>query len=426
MRADRQRIHPRARRQAGFTLVELTMTLIVVIMVLTGVLALFDANSELARVQTHVANMNQSLRVAQYEMVRNVRMSGRGPFPQGNFPAGLAVAVDNNVDPNTRIKDDDDLTRIVPDTDVLTIRGVLTNPLYQFNPTAGVYSVRPDPANATEGTLIISNRTPTGIPQDLAPFKDLMDAEDPQNEALLVVSPLDDALYAVVELVVGDSSYIEETVNGVTTVTQVTLELKMTDGERTDEYRTLSPNGTYPPNMATAAFAGILEEYRYYIREVHETRSDTNSPLTPRLSKARVYPGTDEPHGGNNGNLRLDIADNVLDLQVALGIDTNNDTLITESEPPDAQDDWLYNSADDDDTDTAKWVGTPPSDLRNLYYVRINTMVRTDRPDRGFLADLLTTLEDRAYATTHEYNSDAQRAHRRRVMQSVVGTRNVP
>ena len=40
MRADRQRITPRAGRQGGFTLVELTMTLIVVIMVLTGVLAL--------------------------------------------------------------------------------------------------------------------------------------------------------------------------------------------------------------------------------------------------------------------------------------------------------------------------------------------------------------------------------------------------
>ena len=410
-------------RSAGFTLFEVTLTMLVIVMVLGGVLALFDANSDLARVQTHVANMQQSVRVAQYEMVRHVRMTGRGPLPQGGLPNGGALAVANNVLANTRISSvDADSPLVVEGTDVLTIRGVFSSPLYQFNPAAGVYN-----QDGIEGTLIITNRTPTGIPQDLRSIADAIDmtVEESKPDALLVVSPLDDAIYAVLEFAAA-SSYTEETVGGVTEMTQVNIAFRITGGERTEQYNTLMPNGQYPPNMQTAAFAGLLEEYRYYIREDRAIPGDPTSQLTPSLSRARMYPGSQVPYLESASNYAADVANDIFDLQIALAIDSDGDARILENDPPDGGDDWLYNSASDDATDTAKWVGT--TDLRKLFYVRINTLARAARQDRGFEAALLTSIEDKDYtASPGDYHNEPdQRAYRRRIIQSIVDTRNVP
>jgi hypothetical protein len=397
--------------------------MLVIVLVLGGVLALFNANSKLARAQTHVANLQQSVRVAQYEMVRHIRMTGRGPLPQGALPNGGALAIDNNVAANTRISTvDGNSPLVVEGTDVLTIRGVFSSPLYQFNPNAGTYV-----QDGAQGTLTFTNRTPTGIPQDLRPIADSIDTaqEDSQPEALLIVSPLDDAIYAIVELN-STSSYTEETVGGVSEVTQVNINFNITGGERTDAYNTLMPNGQYPANMQTAAFAGILEEYRYYVREDRAIPGDATSQLTPSLSRARMYPGSQVAYLENPSNYSADVANDIFDLQVALGIDTDGDAQILESEPGDGSDDWLYNSVDDDDTDTVKWVGT--TDLRKLFYVRLNTLARAARQDRGFEAELLTTIEDKDYSQSPgDYHNEAgQRAYRRRIIQSIVDTRNVP
>ncbi|MDX1644091.1 MAG: PilW family protein, partial [Thermoanaerobaculia bacterium] len=332
------------------------------------------------------------------------------------------VAVRNNVDPISHIAvGDTDSPEVLSGTDVLTVRGVFTNPLYQFNPTAGAYSVIGDPP--TSGTLVISDKTPTGIPQNLEPFRDIIDRTEFKPEALLVVSPLDDALYAVVKLN-NSSSYTEE--SGV--ITQVSLAFDISCGTYCNEFNAISAGGSYPSTMTTAAFAGILEEYRYYIREVREIPGDDSSRLSPRLSRARFYPGTEVAYLEDDSNFQADVADNILDLQVALGIDSapTIDDVILESDPPDADDDWLFNSPADDSTDTDKWVGTAP-DFTKLFYVRINTLARTDRQARGTEADLLDLVEDKDYSVAPglEYNTGDQRAFRRRWMQTVIDMRNV-
>ena len=82
---------PRGSRQRGFTLIEVSVSLIVTIIVLLGVLALFDFSNRLTRVQTNISDMQQSLRVAQNDSVRLIRMAGRGGLPLGNLPDGTAV-----------------------------------------------------------------------------------------------------------------------------------------------------------------------------------------------------------------------------------------------------------------------------------------------------------------------------------------------
>ena len=67
-----------------------------------------------------------------------------------------------------------------------------------------------------------------------------------------------------------------------------------------------------------AAFVGILEEYRFYVREAHAAPGDESSMPRPQLSVARFVPGTDRLWGGTGATVAVDIADRVTDLQVSL------------------------------------------------------------------------------------------------------------
>ena len=66
------------RRQAGFTLIEMIVSLIVLVQIIGVALLLFQFNGRVTRTQTRLSEMQQSLRVGQNEMVRMVRMVGRG------------------------------------------------------------------------------------------------------------------------------------------------------------------------------------------------------------------------------------------------------------------------------------------------------------------------------------------------------------
>lgn len=407
----------------GFTLVEMVVSLAITALLLLGVLATFDLNSRITRVETHVADMQQSLRIAQDDVVRTVRMAGRGGLALADatnpLPQGVAISFRDNVPDNQLMVTTDPETRILPGTDVLTVRGVFRT-LYQSN-VAGALTL--DPAvNPTSGTLTVTDPSPGGAAQDLTPL--ITAINEGVAEALLLVSSLDDSIYAVVELNPG-ASVIE--------VGSVTLAFRVSGNARADAYGKLSPNGAFPAALQNVAYAGILEEYRYYIREDHAIPNDRASDLTPKLVKARFFPGMDQPYRGQAINARLDLADNILDLQVAFGFDTANlgnraqdadyvgqDDQIAES--ADGQgDDWLFNAAADLPTD-AVWQNLPPE------YVRINTLARTDRrdPDPKYLSPLLPArIENRAYPTTDPANSDSERRFRRRRLQTVIDLRNL-
>ncbi|MFL6235063.1 MAG: PilW family protein, partial [Thermoanaerobaculia bacterium] len=160
-----------SRGQRGFTLVEVTVSLIVTVIVLLGVLALFDFSNRLTRVQTNISDMQQSLRVAQSDSVRLIRMAGRGGLPVGNPPTGMAVAVQNNVTDGTTVGGGA-TPEAVPGSDVLTIRGVLSSSVYQINANAALTLNPPSPAAPVSGSLQLSSVAPSGVPQDLTAITD--------------------------------------------------------------------------------------------------------------------------------------------------------------------------------------------------------------------------------------------------------------
>lgn len=412
------------RGESGFTVAEMLVTLLVTALILIAVLALFDMTSRTARTQTHVAEMQQSLRVAQQTLVRMVRMAGRGGLPARDdenaasaLPEGVALEVANNVPADTLIAGEA-TARVLEGTDVITVRGVFDSPIYQVDPASTAFAYEPiEPT----GSLTLQKRTPTGAPQPLEAVRDAIQAVNgaaggTHPEALLLVSPLGD--WAVVEMVGGDVDVAGGEVESAR------IDFRVIGGDFSTEYGALSSGGSYPAELKTVAYAGLLEEYQFYVREVREVAGDESSLLMPELVRARLYPNTGVAYQREVASLTQVIADNVLDLQAALGIDHVADQLIDElDDGADAADEWLFNATGDNAAD-AKWnvaTGSP------LYYLRINTLVRTDRAEPYYEGEALTTIEDKDYSASPfaRLNEEWARRFHRRQLRTIVDLRNL-
>jgi Tfp pilus assembly protein FimT len=410
--------------QQGFTIIELTVSLAVTVIVLLGVLALFDFSNRLARAQTNISDMQQSLRVAQSDAVRMIRMAGRGGLPVGNLPTGLAVAIQDNVADGTQIGGGT-TPQVVPGSDVLTIRGVLTSSVYQINQSAP-FTLTPSPSAPTTGSLQLSSTAPSGVPQDLTAMIDAVQKGRP--EGLVLVARQDPSIWVVVELDPAGSS--------VGNPSNITVAFKLTGGNTSQYLQLSSTPGSYPSALTSAVSVGILEEYRYYVRREYAIAGDTTSDLAPKLSRARVYPNTQSPWGDDAANWQVDVADNIFDLQMALGLDTaakdpaagacgagtiaSDDINCGIYESADGEnDDWMYNGE----------KNTNPVLFSNsdLYYVRLTTLARTDRRDKDYQAPVLERVEDNTYGTaeTSIVNSTNERMYRRRLLRTVIDMRNL-
>src|SRR6185295_8414546 len=127
------------RRRSGFTVVELLIVLAVTLILTLIMLQLFNLSDRLARVQTRVAEMQQSLRIGQYDMVRLARMAGRGGLPSTQpgrvLPTGIAISVRGNVTGTDAYLSPTVTTtpKVLAGTDVITLRGVFSTQIFQVN-----------------------------------------------------------------------------------------------------------------------------------------------------------------------------------------------------------------------------------------------------------------------------------------------------
>ena len=85
-------------------------------------------------------------------------------------------------------------------------------------------------------------------------------------------------------------------------------------------------------DVTSVAYVGILEEHRFYVRQMFDTGPNRTLDAAHRFSRARVFPGTDRPWRGlgddsavgdpDHPSWSMDVADNIMDLQVALAFDS--------------------------------------------------------------------------------------------------------
>jgi type II secretory pathway pseudopilin PulG len=460
------------RRERGFSLIELLVSMFIAIQIVIAAAIAFDVHNRMAQVQTQITDLQQSLRVAQYDIVRLVRSAGRGGLPMDLDPdavydpaatipelRGRAIEVRNNVTGDERhiARGDATSPQAIEGSDILTVRGCFSGTAYQIDPST--FDWDPDDSGAIEAgeevTLVIPRTSVAGISQPLGPLVEEIQAyaaAAPIKGRMALVSPESLQNYGIANI---SSLAI---VGAATDPDSVTLTLRLDTDSPLNPYDEDAAIRRFPEFM-TASLGCFLEEYRYYVRAVP---GDAITPVRPRLTRARFEPGTETPYLDSTANLSLDLADGILDLQVALGLDTDyyfgytagnpgafaddednlglDDVLyeadLTSDDEDGALDDWLYNSPDDRPADTQYVIhanGTNAGNIVQTYFVRVTTVARTLRPDPSYSAPDFDTRTDGDWVEDHDYDSGASTVwksgdslkHRRRSLTTTVEMRNI-
>jgi len=460
--------------ERGFSLIELVISLLIAIEILVAAALAFDVHNRMASIQVQITDMQQSMRVAQYDIVRHVRMAGRGGLPAEVVPSaiyataapvlnGLAVEVRNNVEDDARAisRDDADSPDALPLTDILTVRGCFGGSIFQINPED--FDWDPDANDiADTSTIEIPEFSIAGLPQPYdSILEQIQDAEGSAEDLggvlgrLVIVSTESLQKYGIANI----TGY-EETPGDDSTPGVLTLTLRLDTGSPLNpiDPDTDPPVRRFIPEM-DATLACYLEEHRYYVRDVD---GDAITPKKPRLARARFEPGTELPYLADDANYSLDVADNIIDLQVALGFDSDYfegyvagsagsfgddtdwlgvDDLIYEADRLDdaadpSRDDWLFNWPADRvaDTQYTLHANTAQAGLPvQLHYVRVSTVARTARPDPSYDAPDMDIDPDGEWVEDHDFTDVLSeefvvgngKKHRRRVLTTMIEMRNI-
>ncbi len=406
--------------QLGFTMIEMLISLLITVIVMVVVLVALDAHSRVAQVQMDVGDLQQSTRVGHRGMSRLVRMAGRGGLPRSE-----AVAVERDVADGVEIGGQP----VEPLTDILTVRGSFTAPIYRADSDDPAVFTR---TGATSATLRIDSVTNAGFNQSLKYLESLQ-----PEEAILLTSRQSDTVYTVVELqsiVIGD--VVLDIQNQAVPVKRAILTLNWDPGttEHADRYLLLSsrdPNTglrAFPTALTSVSSMSVLQEYKFYIRREYAVPGDPTSQPRPKLCRARMFPNTDVIYADDPANAVMDMAENVLDLQVALGIDFDVDGVFEDRDAatglplPTDEDEWLGNDPADDPLDPG-W----DNDGAALQFVRLTTLGHTRGGDRQYISPSIDEVEDHVYGEQTPTSPDevASRRFRRRLMQNVIDVRNL-
>ncbi|MEM1180454.1 MAG: prepilin-type N-terminal cleavage/methylation domain-containing protein [Acidobacteriota bacterium] len=492
--------------EQGFSLVEMLVVMAMMGLLMAGLTVVFSRSSFLARAQTEQANMQQSLRVSQHEMARFLRMAGAGGLPitwtqtvptdfkadalpvdyetMGSFPTnGFAVAVANNTATGTTIPASisDGLTPhwVIPGSDILTVRGVFTTPVFylsgQFTQQTEVLpwvDSSDDTIGGADAEVSIPNRVSGSFSQ---PVEELIEVLEEKKDngvpvALLVRDLTNPNAYFVVQWdanrspadlttarcgnTTTPSSWTTTSADPRESVECLTINVKL-DADGDESYGAQFANLAMGTNLQSNAGSidvsvpnaanrltlsvpkqvgsiGILEEFRFYVRAEWEIPGDKTSRLTPVLSRAEYIPGTEVLIE------RVDIVQNMLDLQIAIGIETNSAIgaagFASIDDVGSADDEVLFNHPDDLLDGAIQLAAFSPQTWFNpgleFHYLRLTTVSQAARPTTdnwvpriGPIEDIDRTASFEVDGVTYNYNND--RLYQRGYLQTVVEMRNL-
>jgi prepilin-type N-terminal cleavage/methylation domain-containing protein len=300
----------------GFTLIEVLVALAIMALVIVGFLSLLDTSARISKVQSALADTQESLRYTMAYMVRFARMAGTGGMPAvtpTSFTPG-AVAVQDNVSAGTKIGGLD----VLPQTDVLELRGSFFGPMLDVAPALGGSYNYTGPT----GTVTVPGTSFLDEPQDTSSLSAAI--SDEKVVPVLFASiqrnllGVDDGRSRVVPAY-GTALLSADSGGG-------TFVFTTTGGTDTAAFLALNPGGAYPAGMTDVLRMAVIKDLRFFV---------ANDPGTgvPTLYLNDAFTGSTQP-----------LASDVVDLQVALGCDRDGNGVLTENRATSGGDEWLFNN----------------------------------------------------------------------------------
>ncbi len=326
-------------RQHGFTLIEMIIVVFLLAIAMLGILAVFDASARINKSEQEVADAQGAVRYGIYQMTRAVRMAGSGGLfvtqavlnaadPQlGGVVEGTAGRGYDNVLNATVTDLNGNLLPVRDGTDMIEVRGVINSPLLGFDldraasgcgTCNGVNALK---AKAITGDPLIGTHVNNDVaqrPQFAAIDAYTLNASAGSPRFVLVTGS--DDIHEGCSVAFGPQRYPQTTYNVGLITAPTTLVASGSFGNvdftnataREFDTETPAEAGLAPTAINTAVRrAGILDDLIFFI--------DNSDPAHPALAQGIR-------RGAQFEVERL--ADDVEDMQIAYGVDSNDDDAV--------------------------------------------------------------------------------------------------
>jgi prepilin-type N-terminal cleavage/methylation domain-containing protein len=308
----------------GFTLIEMLVVVALLAIIMIGLLNLLDTSSRISVVETELADTQENVRFAAYHIMRTARMMGSAALPIAANVGGNDVWMAGQLlsDQSGTITTDFGNIAVATGSDVLTLRGFFEIAPLFVDPRNDIDTSKVTIRESNAGRVINTGISQIDIDSDGNP-------EGLRGRGLFFVGKMDQREYAVGQI----------TANASLSGTAPDRELTIHFGTGTTQWSGLNQTGvTVPPNFDVYR-VGILESYTYYV----------GPDFTLQRLRADETGATSEP-----------VAINIGSLQVAFGVDAN----------------------DDDNIDATEWLSSPSvTDVSDnpVLAMRITVLGRTNR-----------------------------------------------
>lgn len=301
------------RTVAGFTLIEVLVAAALFAVVFVGVLQMLESSTRLSKVESSLADTQENVRYAAYHLVRTARMVGGTSLPLARNDATFQWVSLQVLDNHSGAFNDDlgHSHNATAGSDVVTLRGFFEHSPYFIDSGQVDFG-------SNQVTVYEQPTSPNGVVQDLVPVA--------PGKGIVLMGRNQ---YAV--------ATVKDQADPTGTAPNRTLVIAFED--RGGIWQALNPGGVYTPPAFQIFRVGILEDYTYYVTPDGELRRW-------RASDANSGQGTDEP-----------VAQNIGSLQVALGLDVNDDGFLAPAE-------WFYSSATPNPPSNADAATAMPIALR--------------------------------------------------------------
>jgi prepilin-type N-terminal cleavage/methylation domain-containing protein len=463
------------RSPRGFTLVEFLIAsfLLLVIMLVMGML--FDRSSRITKIESNVTDEQQNVRYASYQMTREVRMTGAaGLLPSSTIGGIRQLGVSLNLGSSTfgtgaTFRNNNMAADVMiggthhirMGTDMLHIRGVISNALYDL----GAPAFAPGSSAALTITPCSRYRDPSaqvGAPCYPFALNDMSAFQTPGSvtNRLFVLSDTFGNL--------GVGVVKTATAAGTFTLLTAALTIDTTSSGGGAYPLSLNPGSVFPPGLTNPSRGGILDDRVYFIDDGTVSPApkcaagngmQSPGPCHPVLSVADWAPNDSTGSPFSTATV-TPIADDIEDMQVAYGLDffnvvTNTGSYATPAPTSDGSISILnqatFNSIvsgstlDVDSAENAsgpnldEWVGnatneiaaygdfTETKDLSRLRSVEISLLAKGTEPDtklRGAFGSMAYPIMDTAAKTVSDSTVGNGLPYHRRVQTVRINLRN--